>query len=316
LKLSIVVPIYNESENIKNLNDKIVNVLLELNYEYEIIYVNDGSHDNSFELLNECRNENSNIKIINFKRNFGQTAALAAGIEHTSKDIIITMDGDGQNDPLSIPDLLAKLNEGYDLVAGWRKDRKDGFVLRKFPSLIANKLISFSTQVGIHDHGCTMRAVRKNALSELSLYGEQHRFISVLIAWSGAKFTEIPVKHNPRIYGKSNYGIMRTYKVLLDLFTLIFLRSYATKPIYLFGGTGIISIILSFVSVFIALYQKYFSSDHLSLINNPLLLLSVLFMVLGVMFVLIGLLAELVIRTYYETSKKNIYLIKDKIGFE
>lgn len=315
MDLSIVIPVYNEEKNIYDLTNNIFAILNTLNKTYEIIYVDDGSKDKTVEVIQRLITEKSSIKLIQFRRNFGQTAALAAGIENSTGDIIITMDGDGQNDPSSIPDLLNKINEGYDLVAGWRKDRKDKYISRKIPSAIANYLISFSTKVKIHDHGCTMRAVKRDILKELNLYGEQHRFISVLVAWSGAKYTEIPVKHNPRKHGESKYGILRTYKVLLDLFTIIFINSYATKPIYLFGGTGILSFILSFITISIAFYQKYFSKIQLYFITNPLTHLAALLVILGFMFILIGLLAEIIIRTYYETTKKSIYIIKNKYGF-
>ncbi len=280
MKISIVIPVYNESENINDLYNKIKSVIRILDYEFEIIFIDDGSSDDTIKILKEIKESDINVKIISFKRNFGQTAALAAGIEHSSGDVIITMDGDGQNDPESIPDLLNAINSGYDLAVGWRRHRQDNFWFRRLPSIIANKIISFATRTKFHDHGCTMKAFKREAVSDVSLYGELHRFITVLLCWSGAKSIEIPVKHNPRVHGKSKYGIMRTFKVMLDLFTLIFLRSYATKPIYVFGGAGIFCIAMSFFTIAIALYQKYYGHYHLTLINNPLLHLSALLLIL------------------------------------
>ncbi|WP_420264347.1 glycosyltransferase family 2 protein [Candidatus Magnetominusculus dajiuhuensis] len=315
MELSIIIPVYNEEKNIEDLYRKILNHISCISGDYEIVYVNDGSTDGTLSVLKQLRAGNNHVKIISFKRNFGQTAAIAAGIESSCGDIVITMDGDGQNDAEDIPRFLDKLNEGYEMVAGWRKIRHDSFFSRRLPSLLANRIISVATNVKLHDNGCTMRAIRREALRDISLYGEMHRFVSILIAWSGAKVAEIPVKHNPRIYGKTNYGIMRTFKVILDLLTLIFLKSYATKPIYIFGGTGIISVIASFVFVSITVYQKLFSGDKLSIINNPLLHLSSLLFLMGTMLILIGLLAELIVRIYYESTNRGVYIIKEKIGF-
>lgn len=312
MKLSIVIPVYNEEDNIEILYKKIIDVLKKINYEeYEIIFVDDGSRDNTPKIFKKLYSENNKINVITFKRNFGQTAAIAAGIENSTGDIIITMDGDGQNDPESISELLNKLDEGYELVAGWRKDRKDNLFYRKIPSIIANKLISISTKVPIHDHGCTMKIFTRSAINDIALYGEQHRFITVLIAWSGVKYTEIPVKHNARIAGKSKYGLIRVFKVFFDLYTLIILRSYATKPIYIFGTVGLISFLFFIVSISAALYQKHLWK--ISILNNPLAALSSLFFILGIMFFLIGLMAEILVRIYYESTGKNIYLVKEKL---
>lgn len=313
MDLSIVIPVYNEEANLESLYRELRAVLAATGRQYEIIFIDDGSRDGSPALLRRLQQEDKAVKVMMFKRNFGQTAALAAGIEHSSGTVVITMDGDGQNDPASIPDLLAKLDEGYDMVCGWRKERHDGFLLRRFPSMIANRIISLATKVPLHDNGCTLKAVRREAINDIALYGELHRFISVLVAWSGSKFAEIPVRHRARKYGQSKYGIQRTFKVLLDLLTLIFLRSYATKPIYLFGGVGIVMFGMSVLCFGFALYQKF--AHDMFLQFNPLIILTVLLFIVSGLFTLVGLVAEIMIRTYYESTKKPIYLVREKCGW-
>jgi len=308
LKISIILPVYNEEENLDEMNAEIKGVIENMDVEYEIIYIDDGSTDRSFEILSALREENQNIKIIQFRRNFGQTAGLAAGFDYASGDVIITMDSDRQNDPNDIPMLLEKINEGYDLVSGWRFDRQDALLSRRLPSKIANGLISKITGVKLHDYGCSLKAFRKDVVENLELYGEMHRFIPAIASWMGVRIAEVKVNHRARVAGTSKYGISRTFRVVLDLVTVKFLLQYSARPIHFFGGIGLVSGVTGFLIAFVMLIQKLFFNVALG--DRPLLLLAVLLMFIGIQFVTFGLLGELMTRTYHETQNKPIYVIR------
>ena len=308
MKISIILPVYNEEENLDEMNAEIKGVIENMDVEYEIIYIDDGSTDRSFEILSALREENQNIKIIQFRRNFGQTAGLAAGFDYASGDVIITMDSDRQNDPNDIPMLLEKINEGYDLVSGWRFDRQDAWLSRRLPSKIANGLISKITGVKLHDYGCSLKAFRKDVVENLELYGEMHRFIPAIASWMGVRIAEVKVNHRARVAGTSKYGISRTFRVVLDLVTVKFLLQYSARPIHFFGGIGLVSGVTGFLIAFVMLIQKLFFNVALG--DRPLLLLAVLLMFIGIQFVTFGLLGELMTRTYHETQNKPIYVIR------
>jgi glycosyltransferase involved in cell wall biosynthesis len=307
------VPIYNEEENIPVLHSRISEALATTRLEYELILVDDGSADNSYSSLRVLAGKDSRVKVVKLRRNFGQTAAMAAGFDLASGRVVIPMDGDLQNDPLDIPLLLNKIDEGYDVVSGWRKDRKDTFINRKLPSMIANGFISKMTGVHLHDYGCTLKAYRREVLEDVNLYGEMHRFVPALAHQVGAKVTEMPVRHHERLHGVSKYGISRTMKVILDLMTVKFLLSYSTKPIQLFGRWGIYTLCAGFLSGLATLYMKFF--ENTSMNRNPLLILTAFLLFMGVQFIVMGLLAELSARTYYEAQGKPIYNIKEKLNF-
>ena len=309
--LSILVPVFNEEGNLSLLHEKLVAALKKAGRAYEVIFVDDGSSDGSLEILLDLRENNPNIKIISFSRNFGQTAALSAGIDFSKGDIIIPMDGDLQNDPEDILTLLRKIEEGYDVVSGWRKGRKDSFFTRRLPSIIANKVISWIGGVHLHDYGCTLKAYRRDILKNIRLYGEMHRFIPIYAQWIGARVTEIPVRHFARGSGASKYGMSRVIKVILDLMVVKFLLSYSQKPIYVFGGIGLLMILAAFLSGGYAIYLKIF--EEVSFILTPLPLLCVLLLVLGSLSILMGFLAEILTRTYYESQGKPTYQIKETI---
>jgi glycosyltransferase involved in cell wall biosynthesis len=309
--LSVLIPVYNEEENLSLLCDKLSETLKKTARAYEIIFIDDGSLDGTLEMLLDLRNKNPNIKIISFSRNFGQTAALTAGIDFSKGDILIPMDGDLQNDPEDILPLLQKIEEGYDVVSGWRKGRRDPFLRRRLPSIVANKIISLIGGVYLHDYGCTLKAYRRDILKNIKLYGEMHRFIPIYAQWIGARVSEIPVRHFPRGGGSSKYGMSRIFKVILDLMVVKFLLSYSQKPIYVFGGMGLLMILGAFISGGLALYLKLFK--EVSFILTPLPLLSVLLMMLGFLSILMGFLAEILTRTYYESQGKPTYQIKETI---
>jgi glycosyltransferase involved in cell wall biosynthesis len=312
VELSIVVPIYNEEDNILQLHASVDTALANSDIEYELILVDDGSSDGSFSLLKSLAENDSRVKVIRFRRNFGQTAAMSAGFNAASGRVVVPMDGDLQNDPTDIPRLLAKIYEGYDVVSGWRKNRKDTFINRKFPSILANYLISKMTGVHLHDYGCTLKAYRHEVLEGINLYGEMHRFVPALASQVGAKVTEIPVLHHPRLYGKTKYGISRTMRVILDLMTVKFLLAYSTKPIQLFGKWGIYTLFGGFITGSLTLYMKLI--DHVSMNRNPLLIMTAFLLFMGVQFIVLGLLGELNARTYYEAQSKPIYVIKEKLN--
>jgi glycosyltransferase involved in cell wall biosynthesis len=311
--VSVVIPIFNEEENITPLYRGLKAVLVGMRTKYEVIFVDDGSDDGSNEILQRLAQEDKGIKVIQFRKNFGQTAALAAGVEHAQGEIIVTMDGDGQNDPRDIPRLLEKLEKGYDVASGWRKNRKDPLFKRKFPSAVANKLISWLTRVKLHDYGCTLKAYRRDILKDVRLYGEMHRFIPAYASWVGASITELEVAHHPRRHGRSKYGLSRTTSVVLDLITIIFLQRYSTKPIRLFGGAGMILLVLGVLTGMFVLFRKLVWGG---VWISPMILISFLFITMGVMFILLGLIAEIIIRTYHESQGKPIYAIKTTVNLE
>ncbi len=313
-KISLILPVYNEEENVIPQYDKIIQSLKEVKHPHEIIFINDGSTDSSGDLLSKLAKKDKNVKIIHFRRNFGQTAAMSAGIDYSSGDIIILMDSDLQNDPDDINLLISKIDEGYDVVSGWRKHRKDKLFTRRIPSIIANKIISKVTGVKLHDLGCSLKAYRGEVIRQVNLYGEMHRFIPVHASWIGAKITEVPVKHHARQFGNSKYGMKRTIKVLLDLITVKFLGSYSTKPIYVFGGSGIILLLFSMLSGSAVLVMKIFYNH--SMVRNPLLLLTIMLIILSILFVHIGILAEMLVRIYHETQTKAPYTVKEKLNFK
>jgi glycosyltransferase involved in cell wall biosynthesis len=306
--ISLTIPIYNEAASIPTLIARVTASLSSLGQPWELILVNDGSTDESATLLDEAAEKNPFVKVIHFRRNFGQTAAMMAGFNFASGDIIIPMDGDLQNDPDDIPLLLAELDRGFDVCSGWRRNRQDNHLARTLPSILANRLISAISGVRLHDYGCTLKAYRANVLKGVKLYGEMHRFVPIYASWQGAKVTEIPVQHHPRKFGKSNYGLERTVKVVLDLIVVKFLSRYAQKPMYVFGGFGVLSLLLGFIAAVVAMYLKFFRD--ISLIQTPLLLMSLTAGMVGVMCILMGLLAELITRTYHESQDKPVYLIR------
>jgi glycosyltransferase involved in cell wall biosynthesis len=307
-EISVVVPLLNEQDNIGPLYEQIIQTLAD-EHDYEIIFVDDGSSDNSFNILTGLQKADSTVRVIRFRKNFGQTAALAAGFAHSRGKIIVAIDADLQNDPADIPKMVAKLDEGFDVVSGWRKKRHDNAITRLLPSVIANWLISKITNVKLHDFGCTLKAYRREVLAETKLYGEMHRFILALARWSGAKIAEIVVNHRPRTAGVGKYGLGRTWKVLLDLITVNFLGSFSTKPIYIFGGLGLLSALGSIVFGLTVIYQKVVSGVDMS--GNPLLILTAVFIIATIQFILMGLLAELLVRTYHESQNRPTYVIKE-----
>lgn len=309
LDLSLVVPVYNEEDNILPLYQKVVSALDPHGLVFELILVDDGSQDRSMERLRELVELDSRVIVVELRRNFGQTAAMAAGIDEAKGEFVVTIDADLQNDPDDIPRLLERAREGFDIVSGWRKDRKDDFVSRTLPSKIANRIISKITGTRLHDYGCTLKVYRKDALGGLNLYGEMHRFLPALVARHGAKIDEVPVQHHPRLHGVSKYGIGRTFKVILDLLTVKFLTSYSTKPIYVFGGFGMMLFGSGLLVTLIMLYAKFVHG--VSMILTPLPNLAAMLVILGVQSVMIGLVAELVIRTYYESQNKKIYAVRN-----
>ena len=312
-KLSLFLPVYNEEENLPRLNERIFQTMGRLGHSFEVIYVDDGSADRSLELLKEFAARDRRVRVIAFRRNYGQTAAMAAGINAARGDILIPMDADMQNDPADIEWLLAKLDEGYDVVSGWRKDRKDALLTRTLPSKLANGLISKISGVELHDYGCSLKAYRRDVLKDVQLYGEMHRFIPIYASWAGARVTELPVKHYPRIAGKSKYGLSRTIKVVFDLMTIKFMASYQTKPIYVFGSFGMLAFAISILGGLYAVFLKIFHKADF--VQTPLPILSIVMFAVGVQFLLMGLLAEMLVRTYHESQAKAIYSVRERLGF-
>ncbi|MBE0467447.1 MAG: glycosyltransferase family 2 protein [Candidatus Desulforudis sp.] len=311
--LSIIVPIYNEEDNISELYARLNPVLQELaGDDWEILFVNDGSTDRSESRIQSICGTDARVKLISFRRNFGQTAAMTAGFEHAAGSVVVPIDGDLQNDPQDIARLVGKLDEGYDVVSGWRKHRKDNRLLRNLPSRVANFLISRLSGVKLHDYGCSLKAYRSEVLDGVRLYGEMHRFIPIYASWQGARVTEIPVQHHPRKHGRSKYGLERVLKVLLDLVVIKFLGNYATKLIYFFGGFGIIQFVAATLAFGWAVYLKLFKA--ISFISTPLPLLTVMLVLIGFLSILIGLVAELVTRTYYESQGKKPYAIRTTLN--
>jgi glycosyltransferase involved in cell wall biosynthesis len=312
VKLSIVIPIFNEEENLPLIYEELKAVLDGMKVDHEILFIDDGSTDTSLEILKGFRRGDENVTAISFRRNFGQTAAMSAGFDYATGDIIITMDGDLQNDPHDIPLLIAKIDEGYDVVTGWRHDRKDAFISRKLPSIIANKIISLTTKVSLHDYGCTLKAFRREVIKNIKLYGEMHRFIPAIASGMGISFTEIKVNHRPRKYGTSKYGISRTIRVILDLITVKFLLSFATRPIQVFGLLGFVSGTVGFLIALVMTIQRQFFGVPLA--DRPLLFLAILLIFVGIQFVSLGLIAELQARTYHESQQKPVYYVREVIG--
>lgn len=312
MDLSIVVPIKDEQDNLKLLHDALHAAVDPLGLLYEIIIVDDGSTDASWAILQELAATDPLLKAIQLRRNYGQTPALRAGIDQAQGEVVVTLDGDLQNDPADIPVMLDKLKEGYDVVLGWREKRQDAFLHRKLPSLIANALIRSVTKVAIRDMGCTLRAMKREAAQELSLYGEMHRFIPVLAQQGGQRLCQMPVRHHPRRFGKTKYNISRTVRVLLDLITVKFLDSYLTRPMHLFGLAGLVCIFFGLLTLGTSVVQRLVWDEHLN--RNPLLLLSVMLTVIGVQFISMGLLGEMLARTYFESQGKHAYQIRTTIN--
>ncbi len=310
--ISVVLPLLNEEENIPILYQELCDVFTTIDADYELLFIDDGSTDSSFSILKDLQAKDDHVVAVRFRKNFGQTAAMAAGFDYARGDIIIAMDADLQNDPADIPLFLKKIAEGYDVVTGWRHDRKDAFINRKLPSIIANKIISKTTGVGLHDYGCSLKAFRKEVIKNVRLYGEMHRFIPALASAVGISFTEIKVNHRARRFGTSKYGISRTIRVILDLFTVKFLLSYSTKPIQVFGLMGLVSGGLGFLIALIMTFQRQFMGVPLS--DRPLLFLAILLIFIGVQFISMGLIAELQARTYHESQNKPIYFVKEIAG--
>jgi len=314
LSVSVIVPAYNEARNLPVLVERLFPVLTGLGCTFEVIVVNDGSRDDTLAVLRELAATRPELKVIDLARNYGQTAAMMAGFDHARCDIIVPIDADLQNDPADIPLLLAKLAEGYDVVSGWRKDRQDAAIRRNFVSRMANRMISTMSGVHLHDYGCSLKAYRRNVIGPVRLYGEMHRFVPIYASWYGARIAEVPVRHYPRLHGSSNYGLERIIKVMLDLMVVRFLDRWLGKPIYVFGGFGLLWFLVGGVSLLYAMYLKFF--EDLSLIRTPLPLLAAMSLMMGVMSILIGLVAEIVVRTYFESQSKQIYHTRELINLD
>ncbi|HWU53935.1 MAG TPA: glycosyltransferase family 2 protein [Rhizomicrobium sp.] len=310
--ISVIIPVFNEEDSLKPLISRTVSVLEPLGVGFEIIAVNDGSRDRSQAVLAELAETEPQLKVIRLARNFGQTAAMMAGFEHSQGTIIVPIDSDLQNDPNDIPRLLEKLNEGYDVVSGWRRHRKDALIRRNFLSWCANWLISHISGVSLHDYGCSLKAYRRTVIGQVKLYGEMHRFIPIYASWYGARITEIEVTHHPRQFGKSKYGMMRILKVTLDLIVVCFLDRWVQKPIYVFGSFGILWLSVSFATLLYVLWLKFV--EHQSMILTPLPILVAMAFMMGVMSILIGLLAEIAVRVYFESQAKSIYFIRETLN--
>ncbi|RMH79363.1 MAG: glycosyltransferase [Acidobacteria bacterium] len=313
-KLSIVIPAFNEEENVPILYSRLKHVLERLSCEYEVIFVDDGSTDRTWERLKEVAKKDSRIKLLRFSRNYGQTAAMYAGFQHAKGDVVVTMDADLQNDPEDIPRLLEKMEEGYHIVSGWRRNRKDPFFSRKLPSMIANWLISRVTGVELHDYGCTLKAYRADIIKRLELYGDMHRFLPALTKSLGARVTEIEVRHHPRIHGRSKYGIGRTMRVLLDIMLVKFLNEYLNKPMYIFGTLGFILLFTGLLALSYLVSVKLFMEEDIG--KRPLLLLSVLFILAGIQLLSTGIIAELLVRIYYRSKSEKPFIVEEKVNFD
>ncbi|MGI8997095.1 MAG: glycosyltransferase family 2 protein [Pyrinomonadaceae bacterium] len=313
-EISVFLPVFNEEPNLPPLHQKLNAALMQLGRTAEIIYVDDGSSDGSLHVLREIAASDERVRVVALRRNYGQTAAMSAGIDAARGRVLIPMDADMQNDPADIGRLLNKLDEGYDVVSGWRKDRQDKALTRKLPSMIANRLISWIGGVPLHDYGCSLKAYRRDVLSDVRLYGEMHRFIPIYASWAGARVTEMPVEHHARTMGKSKYGLSRTLKVVFDMVTIKFMASYHTKPIYVFGSFGLCAFAVSFLAGLLAVYWKLIG--RADFVQTPLPILAIVMFAVGVQFFLMGLLAEMLVRTYHESQAKPIYAVREKIGFE
>lgn len=309
MNATVVVPLFNEEANVRPLYEEIRAVADTDARIVEVLLVDDGSRDDTLKVARACCDEDARFKIIALRRNFGQTSALSAGFDAAEGEVIVPMDGDLQNDPADIPRLLDKLDEGYDLVSGWRKERKDRALTRRLPSWVANKLISHITGVALHDYGCTLKAYRRECLEGIHLYGEMHRFIPSLASWMGIRVTEMPVNHRPRTAGRSKYGLSRIVRVVLDLINVKFLLSYSTSPIQVFGKFGLVSFLVALLALAVTVLMKVQQGTDMT--GNPLLMLAVLLVIVGVQFISIGLLGELQIRTYYESQAKRTYVVRE-----
>jgi glycosyltransferase involved in cell wall biosynthesis len=312
MSLSVVIPVYNESESLEDLYIELTTVLKKLKKSYEIIFVDDGSDDNSLEILENLHNKDKRVQVISLRRNFGQSAAFSAGFDYASGEIIVTLDADLQNDPSDIPKLLGKIEEGYEMVVGWREDRKDDLLTRIIPSKVANKLICLVVGTNLHDHGCSLKAFRSEVVKNIKLYGEMHRFIPALASWIGVKICEVSVNHEPRKAGKSKYGLMRTFKVALDLITVKFLIDYANRPIHIFGFLGAACLLAgTAIGAYLSILKLFFDQP---LSDRPMLFLVILLIIFGFQLITLGLLGEMLMRTYYESQNKPIYMIKKFLG--
>lgn len=308
--LSLLVPCFNEEESVDELVCEIFEVMDEHQLDCEVVVVDDGSTDGTWAKLQGHAAKEPRLKLVRLRRNFGQTAALVAGLDHAQGRILVPLDADLQNDPRSIPALLDKIDEGYDVVSGWRKHRQDKALSRKLPSNLANRLISWVSGVHLHDYGCTLKAYRREVLDPVELYGEMHRFIPIYATWAGARVTEVAVNHRPRKYGASKYNIMRTFKVLLDLLVVKFLGSYGTKPIYFFGGLGFLLFGMGVLAALYTLYEKF--AHGVFAHRNPFLIIAVFLGLIGVQSIFLGLLAEIATRTYYESQSRPIYMVRER----
>ncbi|UYN90694.1 MAG: glycosyltransferase family 2 protein [Anaerolineales bacterium] len=307
--VSVVVPVYNEVKNVPLLHQQITAAFRNARYAWELVLVDDGSSDGSLQAMEVlAARDPKHTRVVALRRNFGQTAAISAGIDYSTGEIIVLMDGDLQNDPADIPKLLAEIEKGFDVVSGWRKFRKDNFITRTLPSMIANALISRVTGVVLHDYGCTLKAYRREVLTGFRLYGEMHRFIPAYAGYVGATITEVPVQHHPRKFGRSKYGLERTIKVILDLFTVKFLSGFANKPIYLFGGVGIGFSGIGLLGLLFLFVRKFLIGS--GVVDSPVFILSALLFAIGVQSILLGLIAEMMVRTYHESQSKPIYRVR------
>ncbi len=313
-ELSVIIPVHDEAENVGPLYAELSAVMRALARPYEILFVDDGSQDSTPALVTALAASDRRVKVVQLLRNYGQTAAMMAGIDYATGSILIAMDGDGQNDPVDIPRLIAELDKGYDVVSGWRQDRKDHAATRRFPSMVANRLISAISGVKLHDYGCSLKAYRREVIKGVRLYGEMHRFIPIYTTWFGGRIAELPVNHRPRLHGASKYGLARIAKVLLDIAVVRFLDRYLTKPIYVFGGFGLLSIFGGTAAAAWMFWLKFV--DHRSFILTPLPVVVTMLYVTGVLAVLMGLLAELMVRTYFESQDKRVYAVKTLINIE
>ena len=312
MNLSVIIPVYNEQENLPMLYEALLKALEPLPVAWDVILVDDGSRDGSLKVLEQLAAKDQRLRVVSLRRNFGQTAAIAAGIDHSDGEVIVLMDADLQNDPADIPMLLQKIEEGYDVVSGWRAKRKDAYITRTLPSNLANGLISWVTGVHLHDYGCTLKAYRREVITGFRLYGEMHRFIPVYASSYGARIIELPVNHNPRKFGKTKYGLERTVKVILDLFTVKFLSSFGNKPIYLFGGTGLGLIALSAAVLFYLFVRRV--GFGVSVLASPLFQIATMVAIMGFQSMLMGLIAELQVRTYHESQGKPTYTVRKRIN--
>jgi len=312
--ISVIIPVYNEAQNIPPLFERLFAVLDGLGRPFEVIAVNDGSTDRSIDALREAAAARAEFKVVNLARNYGQTAAMMAALDFATGEIIVPIDADLQNDPADIPALLAKLDEGYDVVSGWRKDRKDDAIKKNLVSRIANSLISWISGVRLHDYGCSLKAYRRSVIQGVRLYGEMHRFVPIYASWYGARIAEVPVRHHPRVHGASHYGLERILKVLLDLVVVRFLDRYLGKPIYVFGGFGLLWLAVSFATLIYVFYLKLF--DSISMILTPLPMLVATSFMMGIMSILIGILAEIVVRIYFESQSKLIYHTRETLNLD